>query len=78
MLDIINSDTEQMQNEGFYIDNDLHVKVEVARSMFDGNMTVILSGAGGKCCQLCTATFNQLKDRDLIIQGFPINRHIAV
>ena len=41
MFDIINSDTEQMQNEGFYKDNDLHVKVEVVRSMFDGKMAAI-------------------------------------
>ena len=77
MFDIINSDTEQKQNEGLYIDNDLHVKVEVVCSMFDGKMAAILSGAGGACCQLCTATFNQIKDLDLIIQGFPINRHIS-
>ena len=67
MFDIINSDTEQMQKEGFYIDNDQH-KVEVVHSMFDGKMAAILSGARGACCQLYTATFNQLKDRDLIIQ----------
>ena len=28
-------------------------------------------------CQLCTATHNELKDQQLILQGFPINRHIS-
>ena len=32
---------------------------------------------GGANCQLCTATHEELKDRELIIQGFPINRHIS-
>ena len=36
MNNIVNSDTEQMQNEGFYIDSVLHVKVKIIRSMFDG------------------------------------------
>ena len=40
-------------------------------------MTAIMSGAGAASCQLCTATQNELKDRDLVIQGFPINRHIS-
>ena len=45
--------------------------------MFDGKMAGILSGAGGASCQLCTATHDQVKDRELVIQGFPINRHIS-
>ena len=28
-------------------------------------------------CQLCTATHTELKDQHLILQGFPINRHIS-
>ena len=45
--------------------------------MFDGKMAGILSGAGGASCQLCTATHDQVKDRELVIQGFRINRHIS-
>ena len=40
-------------------------------------MAAILSDAGGGCCQLCTATFNQIKDCNLITQVFQINRHIS-
>ena len=40
-------------------------------------MVGILSGVGGASCQLCTATHDQLKDREIVIQGFPINRHIS-
>ena len=45
--------------------------------MFDGKMAAILSGAGGANCQMCTATSKDLKDRDLVIDEFPINRIIA-
>ena len=40
-------------------------------------MSAILSGAGGASCQMRTATHSDLKDRELVIQGFPINRHIT-
>ena len=40
-------------------------------------MAGILSGAGGASCQLCTATHSGLKDREIVIEGFPINRHIS-
>ena len=36
----------------------------------------VLSGAGGASCQMCTATHNDLKDRELVVDGFPINRTI--
>ena len=39
-------------------------------------MAATLSGAGGASCQLCTASHKQLKDLDLISDGFPINRFI--
>ncbi|KAI6651099.1 hypothetical protein LOD99_5449 [Oopsacas minuta] len=45
--------------------------------MLDGKVASILSGAGGASCQLCTATQKELKDRDLILQGYPINRNIS-
>ena len=46
------------------------------RTMFDGKMSKLLSGAGGASCQLCTVTHAQLKDLELIRSCFPINRQI--
>ena len=40
-------------------------------------MAAILSGAGGASCQMCTATHDDLKDRDLVLDGFSINRTIT-
>ena len=45
--------------------------------MFDGKMAAILSGARGASFQMCTATQNDLKDRKLVVYGFPINRTIS-
>ena len=39
-------------------------------------MSATLSGAGGASCQLYTANHTQLKDLDLMRNGFPINRFI--
>ena len=72
---LINPDTEKLQN-GITLQNGV-VKVEIVRSMFDGKISAILSGAGGASCQMCTATHDDLKDRDLIEDGFPINRTIT-
>ena len=66
-----------MKSEGFSLGDNQQVHVDIVRSMFDGKMSAILSGAGGASCRLCTATHNELKDRELIIQGFPINIHIT-
>ena len=77
MDDIINPDKDRMKNEGFAMPNMGHISVDIIRSMFDGKMSGILSGAAGASCQLCTATKEQLKDVELITQGFPINRHIS-
>ena len=77
MADIINPDTDKLKNEGFNIPEIGHVSVDITRSMFDGKMSAILSGAGGASCQLCTATHTELKDQQLVLQGFPINRHIS-
>ena len=40
-------------------------------------MAAILSGAGGASYQMCTATHKDLTDRDLELDGFPINRTIT-
>ena len=53
-----------------------HVNVRIIRSLFDSKMFATLSGAGGASCQLCTANHTQLKDLNLIRDGFPINRFI--
>ena len=75
MEDLINPETEQLQN-GISLKNGA-VNVEIIRSMFDGKMAAILSGAGGASCQMCTATHDDLKDRELIEDGLPINRTIT-
>ena len=53
------------------------IRVKMIRSMFDGKMAGILSGAGRAHCQLCTANFKELHDVQLIGEGFPINRSIS-
>ncbi|KAI6661408.1 hypothetical protein LOD99_13279 [Oopsacas minuta] len=77
MKDIINPETDQMRDQGFYFADDKHIFVDVVQSMFDGKMASILSGAGGSSCQLCTATQKELKDRESILLGYPINRNIS-
>ena len=76
MSSLFNPVTEEMKNNGLTL---LQGKadVEFMRSMFDGKMSAILSGAGGACSQMCSAIHRDLKDRDLVIQGFPINRSIT-
>ena len=63
MIDLINADTDQMQNDGFSLDNDQKVNVEIVRSIFDGKMAAILSSAGSTSCQLCTATHRDKRSR---------------
>ena len=71
------SDTEQMQNEGFYIDNTIYMsKLRLFARCLMGKWQQFYQ-VQDHASQLCTATFNQLKDCDLITQGFPINRHIS-
>ena len=77
MTILINRETKLIKCEGFSLGDDQQVLVDIVRSMFYGKMSTILSGVGGATCQLCTATHNELKDRELIIQGFLINRHIT-
>ena len=74
---LINPDTNQMQKEGFSLDDHQKVQIEIVRSMFDGKMAALLSGAGGASYQLCTTTRAQIKDRDFVLQGYPINRLVS-
>ena len=77
MTVLINPETDKMTSEGFTLeDNDLE-RVDIIGSLFDGKMAGILSGAGGASCQLCTAKHSELKSREIVIQGYPINRHIS-
>ena len=75
MLDLTNPETELLKNEGITLPNEQHAYIDIIRSMLGGKMSTILSGTGGASCQLCTAIHGELKDRELIIQGFQINRH---
>ena len=76
METFINPETKLIEEDGIDLPQGL-VKVKVYRSMFDGKMSGILTGAGGAKCQLCTATFTALHDIDLVRSGFPINRTIS-
>ena len=76
METIINPEVTEIERDGFSITGG-QVKVKILRTMLDGKMSQILSGAGGANCQLCTATYVQLKDLELIRTGFPINRNIS-
>ena len=40
-------------------------------------MSANLSETGGASCQMCTATNSDLKDRDLVTLGDPINRFMT-
>ena len=75
MEDMINPETSKL-GEGLSIEGGL-VIVDIIRFMFDGNMSAILSGAGGASCLMCIATHKELKDRELVTDGFPINRTIT-
>ena len=37
----------------------MNARVEILHSQVDGEMAQSLSGAGGACCQFCTAIFKQ-------------------
>ena len=58
MSNLINPDVEEMVNNGLTLPSG-RVKIEIDRSMFDGKMAAILSGARGASCHMCTATKNE-------------------
>ena len=76
MENIINPEVNTIEQLGLQFPQG-HVHVKIIRSMLDGKMTGILSGAGGAHCQLCTANIKDLKDIEMVRAGFPINRHIS-
>ena len=76
METLINKESTHITEQGVELTCGLG-KVEIQRSQLDGKMAKILSGAGGACCQFCTATFKQIHDPDIVKDGFPINRSIT-
>ena len=76
MVNIINPEVKIIEQEGLQFPQG-HVQVKIIRSMLDGKMSGILSGAGGAHCQLCTASLKDLKDIEMVRAGFPINRSIS-
>ena len=73
---LINKESTQITENGLELTSGF-CAVEIQRSQLDGKMAKILSGAGGACCQFCTATFKQIHDPDIVKDGFPINRSIT-
>ena len=71
-MENINPECEAMQ-QGISFSHGT-AKVTIIRSMLDGKMSAILSGASGENCQLCTATITELRDLEIVTWGFPINR----
>lgn len=56
----------------FNLCDDEHVWIYIICLMFDCRMAAILSGVGGASCQLFMVTHDELKERELIIQDYPI------
>ena len=75
MENIINPEVNSIEQDGLQLPQGM-VQAKVIRSMLDGKMSGILSGAGGTHCQLCTANLKELKDLEMVRAGFPINRQI--
>ena len=75
MEEMINPETSKL-GENVSIEGDL-VIVDIIRSMFDRKMSAILTDAGGASCLMCTVTHKDMKDRELVTDGFPINRTIT-
>ena len=75
MRTLINSETSIIEDSGINSSGG-HLNVKIFRTLFDSKMAVTLSVAGGDSCQLCTANHKQLKDLDLITDGFQVNRYI--
>ena len=75
MKKIINPETQYLKENGLELNQGVFNEM-VKRTMFDGKISGILSGAGSASCQLCTANREQLKNCEIIEYGFEINTHI--
>ena len=77
LMDVmINPEVDSIALEGILLLRGL-LKVAFLPTMIDDKMSGILSGAGGAHCQLCTANKSELKDLEIVRNGFPINRSIT-
>ena len=65
MENIINPEVNTIEKEGFQFPQGI-VQTKIIRSMLDGKMSGILSGAGGARCQLCTANLEELMDLEMV------------
>ena len=66
MTNFFNPEASVIEQEGIQFPEGV-VHVNFIRSMLDGKMYGILSGAGGASCQLCTANKQGLKPDFLLI-----------
>ncbi|KAI6659805.1 hypothetical protein LOD99_10630 [Oopsacas minuta] len=73
---IINPEVTNIEKDGLELPYG-NLRVKILRTMFDGKMSAILSGVGFASCQLCTASFAEFKDLELVRSGFSINRTIT-
>ncbi|KAI6648321.1 hypothetical protein LOD99_12130 [Oopsacas minuta] len=73
----INPETKLIEQQGYWLKQSGIFRIKVLRTMFDGKMSGILTGAAGTKCQLCTATYDQIRDLELVKSGFHINRTIS-
>ena len=73
----INQQTTALIQNGISFPNGT-VNILHHRSLIDTKMAVLLDGAGGAVCHLCTATMSQINDKEFITQGYPINRSIEL
>ena len=65
---IINCETSDIEATGLELPLG-NAKVEIVRTQFDSKMAKLLSGAGGAQCQLCTARFSQIHDKEFVREG---------
>ena len=65
MSNYINPEAAVIEQEGLQYPEGL-VRIQITRSMLDGKMSGILTGAGGAACQLCTANRQELKKSNLL------------
>ena len=72
MTNFINPEASVIEQEGIQFPEGV-VHVKIIRSMLDGKMSGILSGAGGALYQLCTANKQELKNLELVRTGLSIN-----
>ena len=74
---MINAETSELESMGLQFPEG-KVNISISRSMFDGKMAGILSGAGGAKCQFSSTTNEEIKDLTLIRSGFSIKRCIEI